>query len=122
MRSNETYYFGDESPATKIILRPRMWASMRYEQQNRHIIDFPGNYDIDGYHIECVATGDDLHYVMSIDDERVALVQNVQAVEHDAIENIDNRLITDPYIQDYLERQEIEGTITVIWEDPVQWD
>jgi hypothetical protein len=87
---------------------------MRYEQQNRHIIDFPGNYDIDGYHIECVATGDDLHYVMSIDDERVALVQNVQAVEHDAIENIDNRLITDPYIKDYLERQEIEGTITVI--------
>ena len=114
MRTQGDFYFGEETATSPIILRPTRGESMRYGQQNIHIIDFPGEYDIDGHIVQCFATGDNLHYIFTIEDQRFALLQDTAILTKESFEKIDTWIVRYPSIKDELERKEMEGKVEVI--------
>ena len=109
-------YFGDEGNA-EISLRTEKWEHTKYGDDLKHIVDFPGEYDIAGYAIRCIEADGKLHFVFSAEDKQYALLQNPAALEVTNFENIDVWICGDAEIKEEIERLEYEGELVVLGEE-----
>jgi hypothetical protein len=87
---------------------------MRYGQQDISVVDFPGEYDIRGHVVTCYATDDQLHYIITADDTRYAIIQNAGVISKETFDQIDVRVVTDEALKIEIERQELEGKVKLI--------
>ena len=92
---------------------------MRYETEVSHakIIDFPGEYDVDGISIICFEADKKLSYIFTLGEERVALLQNAAPLEIISFDGIQTWLCMNESIKDEIERLEMEGEIQMISEE-----
>jgi hypothetical protein len=89
---------------------------MKYGQQDITFVDFPGEYDIHGHAVICYATDELLHYIISVDDKRYAIIQDSFVIQKEDFEHIDIWVVTDESIKREIERQELEGSIQLMSE------
>lgn len=108
-------YFGEGvSPAWYTHLCTTKGAAMRYGEDPASRVDFPGEYDIHGIGIVCKEAAGLLHFVIRIDDERYALIQDPAALETQESEPIDFWLCTTQASKDAIEHMELEGQTVLL--------
>lgn len=105
--------FGAEATGG-ILLAPTKGEIMQYGKHASKRVDFPWEYDIDGISIQCIDAGDVLHYIIAMDDERLALLQSTAALEKESIDGIDKRIVFDEETKGEIENLELEWEIVVI--------
>ena len=72
-------------------------------------MDFPGEYDIRGIGIVCREAQGLLHYIIRIENERYAIIQDPAALETQETEPVDVWLCTSQVSKDAVENMELEG-------------
>lgn len=74
------------------------------------VIDYPGEYDKDEVAIKVVEDkGGTLNYLLKYNNQMVAFVQSVQALEDEDFTNAKYWLYVDPFIAKSLDKMELEG-------------
>lgn len=129
MRTLWEFIFSENKHSDNITLSPRKGASMRYwnfqwkfqsdenssyGQQDITFVDFPGEYDIHGHIVLCYATDDLLHYIVTVDSKRYAIIQNSEVIGKENFDQIDIWVVADVSIQAEIERQELEGIVQLM--------
>lgn len=89
---------------------------MRYETDDKIIVDFPGEYDISGHTVTCFDAGGYLHYQLFLDDQHIIIIQHPALLEKETLGDIDCRLCIDESCKKAVERDELEGEIVVLTE------
>lgn len=107
-------FFGDKPQKDMICLCTKKWEMMNYGEENKKSVSFPGEYDIDGVSIKCIDAGDLLHYILYIEETRIALLQSSAALEKENIEWIDQWIVMDEAIQKEIENLDLDGEIIVL--------
>jgi hypothetical protein len=87
---------------------------MKYGQQDITYVDFPGEYDIHGHAVIAYATEELLHYIISVDDKRYAIIQDAVVIQKEDFEHIDIWVVSDEDVKREIERQELEGEIKLM--------
>ena len=111
---DNTFLFTDVPQDNAINLAITKWPAMRYDSSVVKLVDFPGEYDIDGHTIICFDAGGYLHYQLITDKWVIVLMQDVALLEKETLADVDVRLCTDQKAKDAIERDELEGTIVVM--------
>ncbi|HRU50354.1 MAG TPA: hypothetical protein P5155_02510 [Candidatus Absconditabacterales bacterium] len=74
------------------------------------IIEYPGEYDIDGIFIKSFGSKDGkLNYVFTINNKTIGLIQSPKILEEDDIRSLDAWLYLDDAVEKKLEQLELEG-------------
>lgn len=97
-----------------ITLQKTKWEIMQYGDKDTSIISFPGEYDVQWVSIKCIDAGDELHYIIHVDDTWTAILQSTAALEKENIDGIDTRYVAGEDIQKELENLELEGEIKLL--------
>lgn len=82
---------------------------MTYAQETKSLIDFPGEYDIDGKFIQAYALGDVLSYVITTSEHTIGIISNPKILETVELPDIKYRLFFDESVEEALTRNEFEG-------------
>lgn len=103
--------FGATVPGEKYInLAVGKGEDIEYEELPYKLIDYPGEYDIDGVFIKCfVDKKNMLNYVITIDEKKIGIIQNAKILDNDEICDMDLRLYTDEKIENKIDQLELEG-------------
>ncbi len=112
----ERLYLGDEIVKDRICLALKKGEAMNYGEGEISAVSFPGEYDIQDVSVKCIDAGDALHYIVHIEDTRIAILQSSAALEKENIENIDQRFVMDGSIEKEIQNLELEGEVIVIEE------
>ena len=110
----ERLYFGDDVQDGLITLSLKKSEIMNYGQGNTNVVSFPGEYDIEDISIKCIDAGDMLHYIIYVDETRIALLQSSAALEKENILGIDQWFVADESIKKEIENMEMDGDIMVM--------
>ena len=109
---NNKFLFGASENSDKYInLTKAIWDDMRYKKLEYVLIDYPGEYDVEGNSIRCfVGVNSLLNYLISFDGKRIALIQSPDALENNAEFAVAQEwLYTDDAVLAKLEQLEVEG-------------
>ncbi len=80
------------------------------EKNPTFIIDYPGEYDKDNVMIKVVAdNGGALNYLLKYNNQAVAFVQSVQALDDEDFTVAKYWLYVDPFIAKTIDKMELEG-------------
>jgi len=101
----------------KITLATAKGPSMNYGIHDLKTVNFPWEYDINDVAISCFEADDVLSYIIRIDDQQVALLQNSAILEVANFDGVDEWVCANASIKEELESLELEGDITVLWEE-----
>jgi hypothetical protein len=102
-------YFGEGvAPEGYTHLCTAKGPQMRYGEDPSLRVEFPGEYDIHGIGIVCREAQGLLHYIIRIEDERYALIQDPAALETQETEPVNFRLCTTQASKDAVESMELE--------------
>ena len=83
---------------------------MRYEKLDYQLIDYPGEYDIDGIGIQCFLGADQkLNYVIDLPSKRIGIIQSADVLDLDEVGNVNFRLYTEDKIANKIDQLELEG-------------
>ena len=84
---------------------------MRYQKIDYAIVDYPGEYDIQGVTIQCfLGKNDLLNYLIVYGNKRIALLQSLDILESTADFAVAQEWIyTDDAVLAKLEQLEVEG-------------
>lgn len=84
---------------------------MRYKKQATHIVDYPGEYDIDGVGVFCfLGKGNKLSFLIDDQGEKFALIQTPDVLEsHTELSSATAWLYTDDAVCNKFEQLELEG-------------
>ncbi len=110
----DTYLLTDNQQDGTINLMLTKGDAMRYDLSKNKVVDFPGEYDIEGYGIVCFDAGDSLHYQLIIEDEVVVIIQDPALLEKESLGDVDTRLCTSEACKEAIERDELEGNIIIM--------
>lgn len=103
-------YFGEgTAPVGYTHLCTTKWSHMRYGEDPSSRVDFPGEYDIRGIGIVCREAQQLLHYIIRVEDERYAIIQDPAALEVQETEPVDFWLCTTQACKETVENMELEG-------------
>jgi hypothetical protein len=97
-----------------ICLAYNQWPTMRYWKENVTQIDFPGEYDLQGYGIECRRAAWCLHYVINVYGKRIALVQDPAVVAEEDNDRVDVWYCTSQECMKAIEEMELEGECVLL--------
>lgn len=119
----EWYLIGDVAvigakSKDKITLETTKGPSMNYGVHDLKTINFPGEYDINDIAISCFEADGTLSYIIRIDDQQVAILQNSAILEVENFDGVDEWICADAAIKEELESLELEWDITVLGEEP----
>lgn len=104
-------FYGYQAPNKKYInLAQTMGDDMRYDKLDYQLIDYPGEYDIQGIGIQCFLGADQkLNYVIDLPSKRIGLIQSLDVLDLDEVGNVSFRLYTDDRIANKIDQLELEG-------------
>lgn len=104
-------YYGYQEPNPKYInLAQVMGEDMRYEKVPYQLIDYPGEYDIQGISIQCFLGADKkLNYVIDIHNKKIWIIQSVDVLDLEEMAGVTFRLYTDDRILSKIDQMELEG-------------
>ena len=104
-------FYGYTEPNKKYInLSQIMGADMRYEKLDYALVDYPGEYDINGIGIQCFLGADQkLNYVIELPSKKVGIIQSPDVLELDEVGNVNFRLYTEDKILNKIDQLELEG-------------
>jgi len=105
------FVFGAMTPDKKLInLSAVIWVDTRYKNLDYQLIDYPGEYDIQGIGIKCfLGKGDKLNYVIDLDKKRIWIFQSPEVLENDEVGAIAERYYTDDRVAKKIDQMELEG-------------
>lgn len=87
---------------------------MRYGKNAQRVIDFPGEYEMEGIPVTCFDAGGELHFLLRREDEQIAIVRNISVLEKESFDGIHQWVCKDKACHDAVENLELTGTITVL--------
>ena len=91
--------------------------AMHYDKHEFTVIDFPGEYDIDGVLIDSVTTKDDgLHYVFQLPKKKYVIVNKKWVLKDMDTNGVDCFFSTNDKMQEILEKLEYDGDFELLWE------
>ena len=103
------YAFDMPNPAY-INLAKEIGEDMRYEKIDYALVDYPGEYDIQGIKIQCFLGEDQkLNYVVDLQEKKVAIIQSADVLELDEVGAVRFWLYTDDKIAAKMDQLELEG-------------
>ncbi|MCX6825182.1 MAG: hypothetical protein NTY80_03065 [candidate division SR1 bacterium] len=105
------FLFGFETPDAKYInLALEPGIDMRYEKLEYPLVDYPGEYDIQGIGIECfLGANNKLNYILSVEDKKIGIIQSVDVLDLDVLGSVKIRLYQDDKILNKIDQLELEG-------------
>ncbi len=103
-------FFGFETPnSTYINLASEPGDDMRYETLEYHLVDYPGEYDINGIGIKCfLGTNNKLNYVITMDTTKIGIIQSLDVLDLDEMGEVQYRLYQDDVIAQKIDQLELE--------------
>jgi hypothetical protein len=100
---------GAQEDAKYINLAVKLGDDMHYGNHETRLIDYPGEYDIDGISIHALAgKAGEMNYLIDDGQKAYAFVQTEDALNDEDF-NADFRLFTDAHIAKTLDKMEMEG-------------
>jgi hypothetical protein len=82
---------------------------MRYEKLEYALVDYPGEYDIQGIGIECfLGANNKLNYVIHLENKTVGIIQSPDVLELDEVGEVNFRLYQDDKIANKIDQLELE--------------
>lgn len=79
------------------------------------MIDFPGEYDIDGVLVDALLTDDDgMHYVFQLPKKKYVIVNKKGVLKDMDTNKVDSFFSTNPKMQEILEKLEYEGDFELL--------
>ena len=105
------FLFAALTPDKKLInLSAVLGTDTRYQKLDYQLVDYPGEYDIQGISIKCfLGKGDKLNYVIDLDKKRIWIFQSPEVLENDEVGVITERLYTDDRVAKKIDQLELEG-------------
>ena len=102
--------FGFEKADPKYInLALEPGSDMRYEKLDYALVDYPGEYDIQGIGIECfLGANNKLNYILHLDNKKVGLIQSADVLDLDEVGEVNFRLYQDDKIANKIDQLELE--------------
>jgi hypothetical protein len=97
----------------EIILSPTLGEIVKYGSQQK-IIDFPGEYDINGIGFLCREHNNFLNYIIYHPNHTYAIIQTHYQIENQKVWDVTTRLCADEDIIHYLEKAEYTGKKVLI--------
>jgi hypothetical protein len=83
---------------------------MRYDKLEYALVDYPGEYDIQGIGIECfLGANNKLNYVVTINDKKIGIIQSPDILDLDEVGEVKVRLYQDDKIANKMDQLEFEG-------------
>jgi hypothetical protein len=103
--------FGFETTDPKYInLALEPGDDMRYDKLEYALVDYPGEYDIQGIGIECfLGANNKLNYVLAINDKKIGIIQSPDVLDLDEVGEVKVRLYQDDKIANKMDQLEFEG-------------
>ncbi|MEI6672783.1 MAG: hypothetical protein WCL02_05670 [bacterium] len=102
--------FGFETTDPKYInLALEPGGDMRYEKLDYALVDYPGEYDIQGIGIECfLGTNNKLNYIIMINDKKIGIIQSADVLDIDQVSDVKVRLYQDDKVANKIDQLELE--------------
>ncbi len=113
---DEVFAYGcDNNYPQYINLKKTIWDEMNYKKSEEIIIDFPWEYDVRGLGIEVIEEKDLLHFIISKEDLRFAIISHKKALSNENVnETITSWILTDEALKEHLEKNELEWDIFIL--------
>lgn len=105
------FIFAASEPNPKLInLAQVIGTDTRYNNLEYSLIDYPGEYDIQGITIKAfLGKGDKLNYVIHMDGKKIWIFQSPEVLENDEVGPLNQRLYTDDRVAKKIDQLELEG-------------
>lgn len=102
--------FGFETPNPKYLnLASEPGNDMRYEEINYALVDYPGEYDIQWFMIDCfLGANNKLNYVLTINNKRIGIIQSVDVLDLNEMSDVSFWLYQDEKIANKIDQLEFE--------------
>jgi len=102
--------FGATVPCEKCInLALEKWDDVDYIELPYTLINYPGEYDIEGIFIKCfVDKKNMLNYIVSFGEKSVGIIQNAKILDRDEICDMDLWLYSEEKIANKIDQLELE--------------
>lgn len=98
--------------STMMLLAKRVWPDMHYQSQGMKLVDYPGEYELDGYTIEVIWDSDGLlNYMITTQDEHIWYVQNHKLVTNRIFAEVSDWICDNDDIITAIEKLDETGTI-----------
>lgn len=95
-----------------INLASEQWEEMRYHTSQQTIIDYPGEYDINGWSIKALlGQNHKLNYLIQWKNKKFWIIQSADILEDDEVDNMDTWLYIWENISKKFEQLEMEWTL-----------
>ncbi len=107
---NKLLFWFENADPKYINLASEPGADMRYEKLDYSLVDYPGEYDIQGIGIECfLGANNKLNYVITINDKKIGIIQSPDVLDLDELGDVKFRLYQDDKIVNKIDQLELEG-------------
>mgnify|MGYP007082238492 CR=1 FL=1 len=114
----DSIYIGEgEKPAWALLcLRSQATSPTVYAKDRENVIDYPGEYELSGYHIFAFSdpSNDLLSYAISFRNQNIAYIQCKKILDDERMTDMDTWYITSSDLQDQIEKREFEGDIELL--------
>ncbi len=98
-----------------LTLRLTQWADVIYSKELM-IIDYPGEYELAWYNIACFRTANQnsLNYVIRFGNKKVSYIQHVDALDDDALTDMDTWFVANSSLKEAIERRELWWEVVIL--------
>lgn len=102
--------FGFDNPDPKYInLASEPGSDMRYEQLDYSLVDYPGEYDIQWFVIECfLGKNNKLNYILFINNKKIGIIQSADVLDLNEVGDVSFWLYQDEKIANKIDQLELE--------------
>lgn len=102
--------FGFENPDPKYInLASEPGSDMRYESLDHSLVDYPGEYDIQWFVIECfLGKNNKLNYILFINNKKIGIIQSADVLDLNEVGDVSFWLYQDEKIANKIDQLELE--------------
>ena len=107
-------YLGEETKDDCISLKLQKWDIMQYGDHGGKKIEFPGEYDVHWVSVTCIEAGDLLHYIVRLEDEQCAIIQDKSVFDVTNFESISQWLVMHEDIEKEIQNLELEGEVVLL--------
>ncbi len=108
---DEKVLFGATVPSEEYLnLWMDLGEAIHYTKRPYSMIDYPGEYDINGVLVMCIlGKWNKLSYLLTLDGEKVGLIQTDDVLNDDNVRNLDYWLYAEEKIALMIDQMELEG-------------
>lgn len=115
--------FAFESPDPKYInLALEPGEDMRYEKLWYALVDYPGEYDIQGFVINCfLGKNNKLNYILTINNKKIGVIQSIDVLDLNEVGEVGFWLYQDDKIANKIDQLELEWEKQKLILDSQEW-